>query len=303
MRRILIKFILISCSWLPLAVSHALGAVIGWCFMLIPNRVARDSQINIGLCLPELARAEQRRLVRQSLAETGKAIMETSALWMRRGEKALRLIHHVEGLDVALKAREAGNGLILATPHLGAWEAAGLYCAAAFRMTCLFRPLRMVELEKLVHDARSRLGANYVPATPRGIRKLFQAAGQGGTVAMLPDQEPGTGSGRFAPFFGIPAYSMTLLVRLSMRTGAPIVFTYCERLPRGRGYRLHFRAAPQEIYSMDTDAAVTAMNLAVEDLIRECPTQYQWNYRRFDKRPAGEPSIYGHRQTQAGRYL
>jgi KDO2-lipid IV(A) lauroyltransferase len=292
MRRLLIKLVLISFSRLPLAVSQGLGTVIGWGFLLIPNRAARDTKTNIGVCFPELPLSGQRRLLRQSLAETGKTIMETSALWMRSGNKALQLIRYVDGLEVALKAREAGNGLILATPHLGAWEAAGLYCTATFGMTCLFRPPRMIELEELVHAARSRLGANYVPAIPRGIRAICMVVGKGGTVAMLPDQEPRTGSGCYAPFFGIPAYSMTLLVRLSKSTGAPIVFTYCERLAWGRGYHLHFREAPPGIYSPDTDTAVAAMNQAVEGLIRECPTQYQWSYRRFGKRPEGEPSIY-----------
>jgi len=292
MRQILIKSLLVSCSWLPLAVCHALGSVIGWGFMLIPNRAARNTKTNIGLCFPEMTRSERHRLVRQSLAETGKAILEASVLWMRPGGKALRLIRHVDGLDAALKARDAGYGLILATPHLGAWEAAGLYCGATFNMTCLYRPLRMIELEALVHDARSRLGAKYVPANARGIRAVCLAAGKGGTVALLPDQEPRSGSGHFAPFFGMPAYSMTLLVRLSKRTGAPVVFTYCERLPRGRGYRLHFRQAPLEIQSLDTDTAVTAMNRAVERLIRECPAQYQWSYRRFANRPEGDRSVY-----------
>jgi KDO2-lipid IV(A) lauroyltransferase len=292
MRRILIKSLLVSCSWLPLVVSHALGFVIGWGLLLIPNRAVRNTKTNIGLCFPALSRSEQSRLVRQSLAETGKTLMETSALWMRPGEKALQLIRYVDGLDVAMRAREAGYGLILATPHLGAWEAAGLYCADTFGMTCLYRPLRMIELEELVHTARSRLGANYVPAVARGIRAVSIAMEQGGTVAMLPDQEPRSGSGHFAPFFGIPAYSMTLLVRLSKRTGAPIVFTYCERLPWGRGYHLHFREAPQEIHALDTDTAISAMNRTVEELIRECPAQYQWSYRRFGKRPEGERSFY-----------
>jgi KDO2-lipid IV(A) lauroyltransferase len=259
---------------------------------LIPNRAVRNTKTNIGLCFPALSRSEQSRLVRQSLAETGKTLMETSALWMRPGEKALQLIRYVDGLDVAMRAREAGYGLILATPHLGAWEAAGLYCADTFGMTCLYRPLRMIELEELVHTARSRLGANYVPAVARGIRAVSIAMEQGGTVAMLPDQEPRSGSGHFAPFFGIPAYSMTLLVRLSKRTGAPIVFTYCERLPWGRGYHLHFREAPQGIHALDTDTAISAMNRTVEELIRECPAQYQWSYRRFGKRPEGERSFY-----------
>jgi Kdo2-lipid IVA lauroyltransferase/acyltransferase len=74
-RRILIKSLLVSCSWLPLAVCHALGSVIGWGFIFIPNRAARDTKTNIGLCFPEMTRSGQRRLVRQSLVETGKAIL------------------------------------------------------------------------------------------------------------------------------------------------------------------------------------------------------------------------------------
>jgi len=292
MRQVLIKLLLVSCSWLPLAVCHALGSVIALGFILIPNRAARDTKTNIELCFPEMTRSEQRCLIQQCLVETGKALLEASVLWMRPGEKALQLIRQVDGLDIAMKARDAGYGLILATPHLGAWEAAGLYCGARFSMTCLYRPLRMIELEALVHAARSRLGAKYVRANAHGIRAVSMAAGQGGTVAMLPDQEPRAGAGQFAPFFGIPAYSMTLLVRLSKRTGAPIVFTYCERLPRGRGYHLHFREAPPEIQSLDTDTAVTAMNRAIEELIRECPAQYQWNYRRFGIRPDGSRPVY-----------
>jgi KDO2-lipid IV(A) lauroyltransferase len=292
MRALLVKSILITCAWLPLTVIHALGTVIGWGLLIIPSRIARDTRINIDLCLPELSQRQRRRLVRKSLAETGKALMETSALWMRPGERTVRLIRHADGLDVALNAHSAGNGLILAAPHLGSWEAAGLYCAAMFKMTCLYRPLRMVDLEKLVHGARSRLGAEYVPTTAPGIRALCNTMDRRGTVALLPDQEPRPGGGSFAPFFGIPAYSMGLLVRLSKRTGAPVVFTFCERLARGRGYHIQFHEAPQAIYSADTHTAVVAMNQAIESLIRKCPAQYQWSYRRFAKRPAGERTLY-----------
>ena len=96
----------------------------------------------------------------------------------------------------------------------------------------------------------------------------------------------------FAPFFGIPAYTMIFLSRLSMKTGAPIVFVWCERLSFGRGYRLHFRPAARDTYSGDLAESVAAINRTVEGLIRECPAQYQWSYRRFRTRPEGEPSLY-----------
>jgi KDO2-lipid IV(A) lauroyltransferase len=292
MRIFLIKAILYLCAYLPLPLIHALGVGIGYGLILVPNRSRYTTAINIALCLPELTATEQHRLARRSLIETGKTIIETSALWMRSGKRTLRLIREVDGQELVEQAMAAGNGVILATPHLGAWECAGLYCAARFNITCLYRPLKMPELEGLVVNARSRMGGNYVPATARGIRILYKTLEQGQPVAMLPDQEPQAGTGIFAPFFGVPAYSMTLLVRLAAKAATPVVFVWCERLSWGRGYRLHFRSAPEATRSGNIDEAVAATNLAVENCVRECPTQYQWSYRRFRKRPAGGASFY-----------
>lgn len=292
MRPAIIKLVLYVCAYLPLPVLHGIGVCIGWGLYLIPNRSRETSVINIALCWPELSTHEQRALLRSSLKETGKTIMETSALWLRSGESALRLITRVDGNELVERAISQGSGAILATPHLGAWEAAGLYGSAQYKITCLYRPLKMPELENLVRTARNRLGGNYVPATNKGIRAIYKALDQGGVVAMLPDQEPKAGTGTFAPFFGVSAYSMIFLARLAARTETPIIFAWCERLTWGRGYHLHFRVAPESAYSDDIHTAVTAINQAVEDCVRECPEQYQWSYRRFKTRPGSESSFY-----------
>jgi KDO2-lipid IV(A) lauroyltransferase len=277
---------------MPLPVIHNLGCLLGWMLALVPNRLRRDTCTNIKLCLPELDKAGQRRLVRKSLVETGKAMLETGALWFRPGLQALQLIRRIEGHELVQAALEQGRGVILATPHLGAWEAAGLYGAAIFNMTCLYRPLRIPELEKLVRTARNRLGANYVPATPGGIRSLCKTLEQGGTIAMLPDQEPWSGAGIFAAFFNSPALTMTLLARLASRSGAPVVFAWCERLRQGQGYILRFSAAPDRVCSSDLNEATHAMNRAIEELVKLCPSQYQWGYRRFRTRQDGKSGIY-----------
>lgn len=292
MRLFLIKTVLHLCAYLPLPLVHGLGACIGWGLILIPNRSRNSAAVNIALCLPELSASEQRKLLYSSLIETGKTIIETSVLWLRSGKQTLRLIQEVEGQELVEQAIKAGKGVILATPHLGAWEGAGLYCASRFNITCLYRPLKMQELEDLVLNARSRMGGTYVRANARGIRVLYKTLEQGQPVAMLPDQEPQGGTGIFAPFFGVPAYSMVFLARLAAKSGATVVFVWCERLSWGRGYRLHFRATPEAIHSNRLDEAVAATNQTVENCVRECPAQYQWSYRRFRTRPEGEASLY-----------
>ena len=247
MRTILIKAALYIFAWIPLPISHGLGSLLGLLFRLFPNRIRAVTRTNIALCLPELSPAQQRRLVRRSLCETGKTLLETGALWLRPAPAVLRLVRQVDGLEHVEQALAAGRGLILATPHLGAWEVAGLYCAARYDITCLYRPLRMPGLEALVNHARSRAGGHYVPANARGIRTLFRTLEEGGTVAMLPDQEPQAGTGVFVPFFGIPAFTMVLLSRLTARNGAPIVFVWCERLAYGTS--AHRRKAPMPVIS------------------------------------------------------
>jgi len=293
MRIIIIKSVLHLCAFLPLPLLHALGVFTGWGLILFPNQLRRAARVNLELCFPALSQTQRRRLLRRCLAETGKTLLESGALWLRPARLTLRLIRHVDGLEHVERARAGGRGMILATPHLGAWEAAGLYCAARYDITCLYRPLRMAGLETLVNKARSRAGGHYVPADKRGLRALFKTLDQGGTVAMLPDQEPKAGTGVFAPFFGIPAFSMVFLSRLTARNGAPIVFVWCERLSWGRGYHLHFRQPPAQAYAKELASSVAGVNQAVENCVRECPAQYQWGYRRFLTRPEGEPSLYG----------
>lgn len=260
--------------------------------ILLPNQLRKAARVNLERCLPELPATQRRQLLNRCLIETGKTLLETGALWLRPPKLILRLIRKVDGLEHIENALSAGLGMILATPHLGAWEVAGLYCAAHYDITCLYRPLRITGLETLVNTARSRAGGHYVPANARGLRTLFKTLDEGGTVAMLPDQEPLSGSGIFAPFFGIPALSMVFLSRLSAKNATPIVFVWCERLTWGRGYHLHFRQPPELAYARELVSSVTGINQAVEDCIRECPAQYQWGYRRFRTRPEGEPPFY-----------
>ena len=73
---------------------------------------------------------------------------------------------------------------------------------------------------------------------------------------------------------------MTLVTRLQRATGAAVVIGYAERLPGGRGYRLH----AEELPTAGLDEV--GLNRAIETLVRRCPEQYLWSYNRY-KVPAG----------------
>jgi len=112
------------------------------------------------------------------------------------------------------------------------------------------------------------------------VRMLYKALARGEAVGLLPDQAPGVGEGSWAEFFGRPAYTMTLVKRLHQTSGAAAIMAFAERLPHGRGYRLHF----EELLVDRLDEI--ALNRAVEAQVRRCPEQYLWSYNRY-KIPAG----------------
>ena len=129
-----------------------------------------------------------------------------------------------------------------------------------------------------------------VRADGSAIRQLIKRLKQGGVVGILPDQQPKLGDGEFAPFFARPALTMTLLPRLAQRTGATVLFAYCERigeLPGGRGpaFALRFEPAPDAIAAVDPVLGVAALNAAVERIARRDPAQYQWTYKRWSIPP------------------
>src|SRR5690606_22857156 len=127
-----------------------------------------------------------------------------------------------------------------------------------------------------------------------GVRTLLKLLKDGGMLGILPDQQPKRGDGEFAPFFNIPALTMTLLPRLAERTGATVLCAYVKRLPtHEQGFEVHIEPAPDTVADPDPLIATAALNLALEHCIRSAPEQYQWSYKRFTIRPEGQsPIVY-----------
>jgi len=288
----LAKGLLYTFAALPLWVAHAVGSLIGRLGYRFPNEIRHAARINIRLCLPQLTPLAQKRLLRQYLIETGKTAMESGAMWLWGKRRILARVREVSGLETLEAAHALGKGVVFAMPHMGSWEIAALWCSRHYPMTTLYRPPDLTVMDRIIRRGRERFGARLVPTDNSGVKALFRALSQGETIGILPDQEPGRGQGEFAPFFGIPAYSMTLLSRLVQKTGAEVVFTYAERLSWGRGYHLHFLKAPAEIADKELVTSVQAVNAGVEACIEGCPAQYQWGYRRFKTRPENQVGFY-----------
>ena len=255
---------------LTLPVLHAVGGLLGWVSFLASGTYRRRFMENVRQAGYGL------RDVSPAVGEAGKLLTESARLWFGRPVR-----FEWDGAELIEVAQAQGRGIVFLTPHLGCFEATAQGYAARFGpVTVLYRPARKRWLRDLVDTARGRANLATAPTTLAGVRQMLKALKAGEAVGLLPDQVPPQGLGLWAPFFGRPAYTMTLSTRLAQQTGAMLLLAWGERLGFGRGYRLHFRAWPGDVAS-DPVAAATQVNEQMERLIRECPQQYLWGYARY----------------------
>lgn len=267
---------------LPLSVLHRIGALFGWITYLSSGRYAsrlRENLQNAGLAYSE---AGLSALLHTNIREMGKGVMELPWVWRRPFQEVVDSVRHCHGWEYFEAAHAHGKGVIVLTPHIGCFEVIGLYIASRTPMTCLYRVPRWKFLDTLMHEGRERGQMKLAPADLGGVRQLLKTLKKGQVIGVLPDQVPGNGEGEWAPFFGRPAYTMTLIGRLIESSGAAVVMCHSERLPQGKGYALHFTPL-----SFDAAKSIPKqMNAALETVIRNHPEQYLWSYNRY-KVPRG----------------
>jgi KDO2-lipid IV(A) lauroyltransferase len=268
-------------SRLPLSVIHWLGALLGQLTYLLSPTYRRNLRSNMAQAGIDPA------LNLPAAAEAGKQMLELSRIWMRTLEEANAQVVDVVGREHLETALQSGKGIVFLTPHLGCFEITGQYLSSFGDITVLYRPPKSAAAQELIQKGRKRAQQHLAPADLSGVRALIKALKKGQMVGMLPDQAPKTGEGVWLDFFGRPAYTMTLAARLT-ETGAAALMTWGERLPNGRGYRIHFQLPTQPLAG-DTVERAQQINHEIELLIRQCPTQYLWGYNRYKQPRGAEP--------------
>ncbi len=286
------RALLVIIGIVPMGLNRRLGRGLGRLFYWLPNRTREVTRRNIARCFPNASEAEQQLLVRQTLIQIGYGFLELPLFWRRAPEQTLSLIRTVHGLDVFDAALTSGRGMLLAAPHLGAWELLCQYLSSRGKGTYLYREAKDPGISQVITEGRQRLGAEMVKAGPNGVRRLFKALKEDRMIGILPDQQPKGGGGAFAPFFGHQALTMVLYSKMAQRTDAPLVMGFVERLAGGKQFDLHFVEGDPAIADPDLSVSLAALNRQIETLVHQCPAQYQWGYKRFSIRPEGEAPFY-----------
>ena len=269
---------------LPFRLNRALATALGGLLARLSTEAREVTRINLSLCLPD--HPDREALVRESLVESVKNTFEIARFWSKP-EDGLRRVVSEQGDGPLREAVANKEPILILAPHLGCWEVLNFWLAREFGLHAMFAPSGLPELDALVKRGREHFGTTMYPATARGVAGLVRAMRKGALTAILPDQVADRRSGRFAPFFGQPAYTGTLSCKLVKQTNARVFMAWARRLPGDEGFEIRVRPADPDIHDEDLDHALRAMNRSIEALILEDPSQYLWSYKRFRRQPPG----------------
>ena len=294
----LLAALIAAIAWLPGWLAYALGdllAVFWYLFWAVNDRGGRKSSgywRNTKLAFragTQLDRPRPKRHLWRWSRHIAWILVDSCR--MRRITKD-NLHAHCELVDYeqVRALHEEGNGVIIASGHIGVWDVAGHVAGLlGLPITSVFRPSPLPALNRLIERLRTGSGQNVV-ARKKVMWTLKKALAQKEAIALLADGG-GKHSAVVAPFLGVNSRTVATPALLHLATGAPIVVVAILRIGRMR-YKLRVFDIIRDASTGDRDqdmVTITArVNRAVGRGIVEHPEQWFWHSRRYRHRPANE---------------
>jgi len=278
-RRLLLKISLNTIAALPLTVVQIFGGLLGllayvgskqYCTLFKPQYEAVVNERKLPLKLWK--------------AVCASGMLFSDSLWIWRNPKKALAMTTVHNWNIVQAAMSEGKGMIILSPHLGGFEIIPRFLANHFPATIMYRPSRQKWLNEVVESGRAYPNMHFVPTNIHGVRHMTRALSKGEVIAILPDQVPSGGDGIWANFFGRPAYTTTLPVRLARRHNTPVVMFTAKRVGLGKGWIID--AERLDTFSEDANTAAKQLNTAIENAVLVAPEQFIWSYNRY-KHPTG----------------
>jgi KDO2-lipid IV(A) lauroyltransferase len=274
---------------LPYRLQLGIGRRLGKLFRLLSAYRRTIVRTNLELCFPELTNRERQALQERCYESLGMTLIETAAgLWA--ADSFFEKLGTINGLENLESARQQGRGVLLLSGHFCSLDFAGRILMNHVPACFTYQELRNKLSDRVARQAREKNCKLLIHR--HDLRGFIRALKSGEIVWYAPDQSQGRKNSVFAPFFGIPASTLTATTRLVKLTGAAVLPFLIQRLPDARGYALTIQPALDNFPGENEVADATRFNALIESQARANPEQYLWIHRRFKCRPKGDPRLY-----------
>lgn len=273
---------------LPQPARLALGRSLGYLLYRLARARRHITEVNIDHCFPELDRNARQALVRETLQDNAIGLLETALAWWA-SDATLRQMAHFEGTEHLEAAAAQGRGVLMLGAHFTTLDIGGRLARLHFDFDVIYRKSKNPVMDRLIRRNREKFFGRVIERSD--IRQILRSLKAGHIVWYAPDQDYGRKHSVFAPFFGVPAASITATARLARMNQSPVLFISHYRDDNGH-YRVSFSPVLADYPCEDEVVNASRINTAIEQSIRRRPSQYMWVHRRFKTRPEGEAPFY-----------
>ncbi|GAB2602796.1 lipid A biosynthesis lauroyl acyltransferase [Nitrincola alkalisediminis] len=273
---------------LPYSTQLILGKWVGLGLYFLARDRRNVTEVNVRLCFPELNSEQQKQYVRDIFINNGIGIFEAAMSWWApdawfKDRVTLTGTEHLE------EALAEGKGVILLGAHFSTLDIGGLLFSYYYPVDAMYRKNNNPLLEDVITQGRLRFFKSAIERSD--IRTVIRNLRKNHIIWYAPDQDFGLHQSVFAPFFGVPAATITATSRMVKLNGSPILMLAQHRTPDNR-YELEIFPILRPFPTGDDVQDATLINAEIEKAIRKDPTQYMWVHRRFKSHPKGKNYLY-----------
>ena len=223
-------YLLYSTLWrvvrlLPESIAYRSFEVIGRRLYKRNGRRVERIRENYQRVFPSMPVAELEQLVTHGIANSMRYWCDTFRISDWSKERTAATVT-TERADLFFDSLSAGKGLIVALPHAGNWDHAGLFfCLQGIRVNTVAEHLRPERLFRRFITHRESMGMRIFDIQARVTNELIELLKGGELVALVADRDL-SASGIDVEFFDANARMPAGPALLALRSGAPLITAY-----------------------------------------------------------------------------
>jgi Kdo2-lipid IVA lauroyltransferase/acyltransferase len=275
-------------SWLPLPALYAISDALFWLAYYVLRWRRRLASENLARSFPEKSEAERAAILKQCYRNLCDLFAEN--IWSYSATPADIQRHvSVENSELILHRTRAGQSVLLMTAHFCNWEWQVLAGNTVLDepMFPVYKPQRVVMIDRFLRDARGRFGGSPIPHK-RLTRELIRRRSETHVYAMVADQTPTADEPKhWTKFLGQDTAFFVGADAIARILKAAVMFVEMHRVRRGH-YTMRVSVIAEPPYERGANAEVIERYArALESEIRGSPADWLWIHRKWKySRPA-----------------
>lgn len=255
---------------------------------------------NLQLAYPQWPAEQVRHCCRRVFENLGITLLEILQLRGLTAEEIGARIR-IDGREHIASGMACPTGVVIVSAHLGNWEMAPLFFAAAYGpIDLVARNVRPQPLDRWMTRFRTRFG-NRIINKQGGLAQMTRSLRAGNALGLLVDQGTKRSEGVRVRFFDHDVSATPAAVLLAMRCRCPVYAAFTVREESG-GFRLIVFPEIRLERSRDLRADLVANTQKVlgiiEEMVRAYPEQWFWLNKRWKHY---HPELYPEHQVRRDR--